>query len=207
LAGLIVNQFGWIDSKPNKLDEMRSLLWFAPRKSGTGWSKLNQERVERAIANSLMAHSLGYHIIWCPKYCHQVLQDAFEVELKRILAETCAHYGWKLHELESMPDHVHIFVQADHTTAPVEIAKTLKSISAVHIFNKFPTLKGRKFWGSGLWSRGTYDASVIYPQWCWHSGWNRRCDRSLVQAYFDGCGRAERAHTHQNSYLPQLTLE
>jgi putative transposase len=59
-----------------------------------------------------------------------------------------------------MPDHVHIFVQADHTTAPVEIAKTLRSISAVHIFNKFPTLKGRKFWGSGLWSRGTYYASV-----------------------------------------------
>jgi len=30
----------------------------------------------------------------------------------------------------------------------------------VHIFNKFPKLKGRKFWGSGLWSRGTYYASV-----------------------------------------------
>ena len=26
--------FGWIDSEPNKLDEERSLLWFAPRKSG-----------------------------------------------------------------------------------------------------------------------------------------------------------------------------
>lgn len=46
--------FGWIDSKPNKLDEERSLLWFAPRKSGTGWSKLNKERVERLIACELM---------------------------------------------------------------------------------------------------------------------------------------------------------
>ena len=59
-----------------------------------------------------------------------------------------------------MPDHVHIFVQVDHTTAPVVITQTLKSISAVDIFNKFPTLKQRKFWGSGLWSRGTYYASV-----------------------------------------------
>jgi len=25
--------FGWIDSKPNKLDEERSLLWFASRKT------------------------------------------------------------------------------------------------------------------------------------------------------------------------------
>jgi REP element-mobilizing transposase RayT len=55
---------------------------------------------------------------------------------------------------------VHNFVQADHQTAPIEIAKTLKSISAVYIFTKFPKLKGRKFWGSGLWSRGTFYGSV-----------------------------------------------
>jgi uncharacterized protein YdeI (YjbR/CyaY-like superfamily) len=41
--------FGWIDSKPNKLDEERSMLWFAPRKAGTGWSRLNKARVARAI--------------------------------------------------------------------------------------------------------------------------------------------------------------
>jgi uncharacterized protein YdeI (YjbR/CyaY-like superfamily) len=46
--------FGWIDSKPNKLDEERSLLWFAPRKPRTGWSKLNKERVERLIKQGQM---------------------------------------------------------------------------------------------------------------------------------------------------------
>ncbi|MBF2047550.1 MAG: YdeI/OmpD-associated family protein [Elainella sp. C42_A2020_010] len=46
--------FGWIDSKPNKLDQERSMLWFAPRKRGTGWSKLNKTRVERLIAQGLM---------------------------------------------------------------------------------------------------------------------------------------------------------
>ena len=59
-----------------------------------------------------------------------------------------------------MPDHVHIFVPADHTTAPVHVAQTLKSISAIHIFPAFPKLKGRKFWGRGLWSWGTYYATV-----------------------------------------------
>lgn len=47
--------FGWVDSKPNKLDEARSLLWFAPRKAGTGWSKPNKDRVERMMAAGLMA--------------------------------------------------------------------------------------------------------------------------------------------------------
>lgn len=46
--------FGWIDSKQNKLDEERSMLWYAPRKPGTGWSKSNKERVERLRAAGLM---------------------------------------------------------------------------------------------------------------------------------------------------------
>lgn len=104
--------------------------------------------------------SLGYHFIWCTKYRHAILDDAIAIELKRIIAETCSVYEWELQSIEVMPDHVHIFVQADHQTAPVRIAQTLKSISAVHVFHAFPKLKGRKFWGSGLWSRGTYYATV-----------------------------------------------
>ena len=59
-----------------------------------------------------------------------------------------------------MPDHVHMFVTANPQTAPAEIAGTVKSISAVRIFTQFPALKGRKFWGSGLWSPSTYFGSV-----------------------------------------------
>jgi uncharacterized protein YdeI (YjbR/CyaY-like superfamily) len=47
--------FGWVDSKPNALDDQRSLLWFAPRKPRTGWSRPNKERVERMMAAGLMA--------------------------------------------------------------------------------------------------------------------------------------------------------
>ena len=46
--------FGWIDSKPNKLDDERSMLWFSPRKGKTGWSKINKDRVERLIAEGRM---------------------------------------------------------------------------------------------------------------------------------------------------------
>jgi uncharacterized protein YdeI (YjbR/CyaY-like superfamily) len=46
--------FGWIDSKPNKLDEERSMLWYAPRKAGTGWSKINKARAEKMIETGRM---------------------------------------------------------------------------------------------------------------------------------------------------------
>jgi uncharacterized protein YdeI (YjbR/CyaY-like superfamily) len=46
--------FGWIDSVTRKLDEDRTMLWLSPRKPGSGWSKLNKERVEKTIAAGLM---------------------------------------------------------------------------------------------------------------------------------------------------------
>jgi uncharacterized protein YdeI (YjbR/CyaY-like superfamily) len=46
--------FGWIDSKPNKLDDDRSMLWLAPRKAGTNWSKPNKQRAEEAIKSGRM---------------------------------------------------------------------------------------------------------------------------------------------------------
>jgi uncharacterized protein YdeI (YjbR/CyaY-like superfamily) len=46
--------YGWVDSKPNKLDAERSLLWFAPRKAGTGWSKPNKERAAKLLAAGLV---------------------------------------------------------------------------------------------------------------------------------------------------------
>lgn len=46
--------FGWVDSKVQRLDDERSMLWFAPRKAKTGWSTPNKARVERLIAAGRM---------------------------------------------------------------------------------------------------------------------------------------------------------
>jgi len=46
--------FGWVDSLGRKLDEDRTMLWFSPRKPGSGWSKPNKERIERMITQGLM---------------------------------------------------------------------------------------------------------------------------------------------------------
>jgi uncharacterized protein YdeI (YjbR/CyaY-like superfamily) len=50
--------FGWVDSKPNKLDEHRTMLWFSPRKPKSAWSRPNKERVARLMALGLM-HASG----------------------------------------------------------------------------------------------------------------------------------------------------
>ena len=47
--------FGWVDSKPRKLDAERSMLWIAPRKPGSAWSGPNKRRVEAMLAKGAMA--------------------------------------------------------------------------------------------------------------------------------------------------------
>lgn len=42
--------FGWIDSLPRKLDDERTMLYFAPRKPGSGWSRVNKAHIERMLA-------------------------------------------------------------------------------------------------------------------------------------------------------------
>ena len=47
--------FGWVDSLPRKLDAERSMLYFAPRKPRSGWSRANKQRVARMTAQGRMA--------------------------------------------------------------------------------------------------------------------------------------------------------
>ncbi|MFO0846142.1 MAG: YdeI/OmpD-associated family protein [Gemmataceae bacterium] len=46
--------FGWVDSKDSKLDDERTMLYFAPRRPGSAWAKSNKERVARLIEQGLM---------------------------------------------------------------------------------------------------------------------------------------------------------
>ncbi|WP_276134555.1 YdeI/OmpD-associated family protein [Polluticoccus soli] len=46
--------YGWIDSTQRPLDEESYMQLFMPRKSKSGWSKLNKERIERLIAEGMM---------------------------------------------------------------------------------------------------------------------------------------------------------
>ncbi len=38
--------FGWVDSKPNKLDDKRTMLYFTPRKAGSRWPNGPRIRVQ-----------------------------------------------------------------------------------------------------------------------------------------------------------------
>ncbi|WP_102127305.1 YdeI/OmpD-associated family protein [Deinococcus planocerae] len=91
--------FGWIDSKPRKLDGARSMLYIAPRKPGSGWSAVNKARVERMQAAGLMTPAGQAKIdaaIGDGSWTLLDAVDALEVptDLEAALAEEGAREQW-----------------------------------------------------------------------------------------------------------------
>jgi uncharacterized protein YdeI (YjbR/CyaY-like superfamily) len=46
--------FGWIDSRPGKVDERRTRTYICQRKPGSGWSRRNKEIIDRLLADGRM---------------------------------------------------------------------------------------------------------------------------------------------------------
>ena len=104
-------------------------------------------------------YEIQYHIVWCPKFQYKIL-DKYELRLKEILYNICSKYHYEISAIEVMPDHVHILLSAPHTVAPCDIARTLKSVSAIELFKKYPSLKRFYAKCGQLWSDSYYIGTV-----------------------------------------------
>lgn len=46
--------WGWVDSRPGRLDDERTMLYFAPRRRGSGWSRPNKLRLAELESQGLL---------------------------------------------------------------------------------------------------------------------------------------------------------
>jgi len=60
--------------------------------------------------SSTCVYNLGYHLIWCPKFRRKVLLGSIETRLKELLLEKASKIHVTIENMETMPDHVHLFV-------------------------------------------------------------------------------------------------
>ncbi|MEZ4883330.1 MAG: YdeI/OmpD-associated family protein [Chitinophagales bacterium] len=70
--------FGWIDSKPNKLDDDRYMQMFTPRKPKSVWSRLNKIRVAALIKEDKMMDKGLKAIEVAKKNGHWTIYDEIE---------------------------------------------------------------------------------------------------------------------------------
>jgi putative transposase len=107
--------------------------------------------------NTGAVFSLKYHLVWCPKYRRQVLVAPVDRRLKVLLRQKAEELGITIHSLEIMPDHVHLFVEADPTLCVAEIVNRLKGFTSHLLRTEFASLRSRL---PTLWSRSYYAGTV-----------------------------------------------
>lgn len=100
-----------------------------------------------------------YHVIWCPKFQYGIWDDTRKSRLKEILEDVCQTYHYEIKELEITSDHIHIYVDVPYTVAPCDVARTLRSRSAVRMLHKDLDLRKIYQYYGAVWSHGYFITS------------------------------------------------
>ncbi|HWQ47836.1 MAG TPA: IS200/IS605 family transposase [Methanosarcina sp.] len=109
------------------------------------------------------SHGYGqitYHLVLVPKYRYNIFYiKQIKKDCELILDNICIEQGYKLHALEIVDDHVHLFVEFHPSNSLSEVIQYLKGGSSYRLFKLHPELK-KRYWGGSLWSSGKFYRSV-----------------------------------------------
>jgi putative transposase len=109
------------------------------------------------------SHGYGqitYHLVLVPKYRYKIFYNTqIKKDCELILNSICIDKGYKLHTMEIVEDHVHLFLELHPHNSLSEVIQNLKGISSYRLFKLHPKLK-KYYWGGSLWSKGKFYRSV-----------------------------------------------
>ena len=100
-------------------------------------------------------HRLLFHVVFRPKYRKRVLQFDLAKKARELFVQCCEVNGWKLHEVDVQPDHVHLFLQINPKDSISKVMQMLKGGSSRVIRTEFPELE-EFLWGNQFWSDGYF---------------------------------------------------
>ena len=100
-----------------------------------------------------------YHIVFAPKYRRKVIYKEVKADIGEILRKLCKEMKVEIIEAEACPDHIHMLVSIPPYMSVAQFVGTLKSKSALMIFDRHANLK-YKYGSRHFWCRGYYVDTV-----------------------------------------------
>jgi putative transposase len=102
------------------------------------------------------------HLIFVVKYRKRLFVTENVVDdLKQSLHDISEAKGWKILEMETDKDHIHILLDYKVTDCVSDIVKILKMVSTNMIWKNYPRMMKRNFWREHtLWSDGYFACSI-----------------------------------------------
>ena len=104
-----------------------------------------------------IVYSCQYHVIFCPKYRRAVLEDAVARQLKEMILEKQAEYGYAVMSMEIMPEHVHLLLDVDPRVGINNVVAKIKGYTSHELREEYPWLKKRL---PTLWTRSKFISTV-----------------------------------------------
>lgn len=104
-------------------------------------------------------YSIQYHIVWCVKHRHKVLNKKIENYLRDLLYKIAVDNEFIIQEINGDLDHIHLLIDCSPQHYIPDIIKALKGVSARLLLKQYPELK-RKLWGGHLWNPSYFIATV-----------------------------------------------
>ena len=100
-----------------------------------------------------------YHYVCPAKYRRVIFCEEVDKVLKEVCEEIEKRYDFRFLEIGTDKDHVHFLIQSIPKLSPMQIIRTIKSITAKEIFARHPEVK-KKLWGGEFWSDGYFVGTV-----------------------------------------------
>ncbi len=104
-----------------------------------------------------MVYSCQYHVIFCSKYRRKVLVDDVAARLKQLILEKQNEYGYKIIDMEVMPDHVHLLLDVNPRIGVFVVVNKIKGYTSHVLREEFKSLRTRL---PTLWTQSKFISSV-----------------------------------------------
>ena len=100
-----------------------------------------------------------YHIVFAPKFRRKAIYGNLKKDINVILRKLCKEMKVEIIEAEACPDHIHMLVSIPPYMSVAQFVGTLKSKSALMIFDRHANLKYR-YGNRHFWCRGYFVDTV-----------------------------------------------
>ena len=116
--------------------------------------KLNPVRYSSAVGES------WHHFSFKVKYCHPIFDNkVLREECYQLMLEAFKKYQIRHKDIGFDSNHVHGIIDIGNYSRP-EVAKNIKGYVGKKFLERFPEIKEKYFYGSGLWNPAYYMDSI-----------------------------------------------
>ena len=118
------------------------------------------DKMSDVIKGRGYVYSIQYHIVWCVKYRHKIISDDIEKSLILIINKIALDNKFKILEINTDLDHVHILISCSPQHYIPNIIKAIKGVSARLLMKEYGYILKNKLWGGHLWNPSYFIATV-----------------------------------------------